>query len=76
MQALITLGRGDMRRSLNILQSVAMSFDQVDEVRVRCDRAAGDGVALMRLAQESVYACTGQPRPAEVQQMVECVGTR
>jgi DNA polymerase III delta prime subunit len=30
MDALITLGAGDMRRSLNILQSCHMAFDEVD----------------------------------------------
>jgi replication factor C subunit 3/5 len=49
--ALVKLGRGDMRRSLNILQSVSMSFTTVDE--------------------ESVYLCTGQPRPGEIRQMTE-----
>ena len=34
LAALTKLGRGDMRRSLNILQSVAMSFDRVDEESV------------------------------------------
>ena len=34
LQALIKLGRGDMRRSVNILQSVSMSFDRVDEESV------------------------------------------
>jgi replication factor C subunit 3/5 len=51
LAALVKLGRGDMRRSLNILQSVSMSFDKVDE--------------------ESVYLCTGQPRPAEIRQVTE-----
>jgi len=51
LNALIKLGRGDMRKSLNIVQSVAMSFSQVDE--------------------ESVYACTGQPRPNEINKVAD-----
>lgn len=31
MDALVTLGAGDMRRSLNILQSAHMAFDVIDE---------------------------------------------
>ena len=31
MDALVTLGAGDMRRSLNILQSASMAFGAVDE---------------------------------------------
>jgi replication factor C subunit 3/5 len=34
MDALVALGGGDMRRSLNILQSCHMAFDQVDEAAV------------------------------------------
>jgi hypothetical protein len=34
MDALVALGGGDMRRSLNIVQSCHMAFDQVDEEAV------------------------------------------
>ena len=34
MQALLKLAEGDMRRTLNVLQSASMSYDVVDEDNV------------------------------------------
>ncbi|KAK9828941.1 hypothetical protein WJX72_002938 [[Myrmecia] bisecta] len=53
MDALIRLGAGDMRRTLNILQSTSMASPTVSE--------------------ESVYACTGNPRPSDIELCAYCL---
>lgn len=50
VEAVLKLGGGDMRRTLNILQSTAMS-------------------AKGTIDAEAVYACTGQPRPQDIEQV-------
>ncbi|XP_047141890.1 replication factor C subunit 5 isoform X1 [Hydra vulgaris] len=51
MKSLIRLGKGDMRRSLNILQSTHIGYGKVDE--------------------STVYTCTGNPLPQDIQVMVD-----
>lgn len=51
LEACVTLGTGDMRKSINILQSTSLAFAAVNPT--------------------NVYQCTGQPMPADVQQVLE-----
>ena len=53
LDACITLGEGDMRKCLNILQSTHMAFDAV--------------------TPDSVYRCTGSPKPDDVQIILTCL---
>lgn len=51
LQALVALGAGDMRRTLNIFQSAALGYAEVSE--------------------GAVYDSTGNPSPADVEQVVD-----
>mmetsp|Transcript_27622 Transcript_27622/g.71661 ORF Transcript_27622/g.71661 Transcript_27622/m.71661 type:complete len:334 (-) Transcript_27622:143-1144(-) len=51
MDALVALGNGDMRRTLNILQSTHMASGTV--------------------SQETVYSCTGNPLPQDIQRVAK-----
>ena len=53
VDAVVRLGRGDMRQTLNILQSVVMAHGSVTE--------------------EYAYLCTGNPTPATIEQIVQCL---
>jgi len=53
LDACVTLGEGDMRKCLNILQSTHMAFDAV--------------------TPDSVYRCTGSPKPDDVQIILTCL---
>ena len=54
LEAVVRLSRGDMRRALNLLQSLSMS-------------SSTGGAAL---SEAAVYSCTGQTHPREVREMV------
>eukprot|EP00658_Telonema_sp_P-2_P042777 TRINITY_DN30771_c0_g1_i1.p1 TRINITY_DN30771_c0_g1~~TRINITY_DN30771_c0_g1_i1.p1 ORF type:complete len:341 (-),score=72.51 TRINITY_DN30771_c0_g1_i1:206-1228(-) len=53
LDALMTLGKGDMRRCVNILQSTSMAFPSVTE--------------------DSVYLCTGNPLPRDIESICQCL---
>ena len=52
-EALIELGGGDMRRTLNLLQSTVMSLG-----------AGSDGAAI---TEGAAYACAGKPLPEDIE---------
>ena len=62
LEAVVRLSRGDMRRALNLLQSISMSSST--------SPSEGEGQGQVVLNEAAVYSCTGQTHPNQVKEMV------
>jgi replication factor C subunit 3/5 len=65
MDAVVTLGAGDMRRTLNILQATAMAVAGGSGSGGPAKQAGGPPTT--EIDGPAVYACTGTPPPADIE---------
>ena len=66
--ALVRLGRGDMRATLNHMQACALAADVRGSRRMGVD--GGNGDLRVRVKEEDVYECFGYPAPSQVSQAI------